>query len=66
MTKGLRYDNDQEMYFFLSFLWGGGIQIIAKSLSRKIIYHKMSLSEKWFQNGFKIVIDLIGDTVWKE
>ena len=26
----------------------------------------MSLIVKWFQNGFKIVIDLFGETVWKE
>ena len=54
-------DNDQKIIF----LRGGG-QIIANSLFRKIMYHKMSLSVKWFQNGFKIVIDFIGETVWKE
>ena len=43
-----------------------GGQIIANSLSSKIIYHKKNFSAKWFQNGFKIVIDLFEETVWKE
>ena len=42
------------------------VQIIADFLSSKIIYHLESLSLKWFQNGFLIVIDLFGETVWKE
>ena len=40
--------------------------LIANSLSSKIMYHKRSLSVKWFQNGFKIVVDLFGEPVWKE
>ena len=47
------------------FFWGGG-QIIANSLSNKIIYHKTSLSVNWLQNGFQIVINLFGESVWKE
>ena len=53
------------MIMIKNFFWGGG-QIIANSLFGKIMFHKMSLSVKWFQNGFKIVIDFIGETVWKE
>ena len=48
------------------FFWRGGGQIIGNSLSCKIIYHKNNFSEKWFQNGFKIAIDLFGETVWKD
>ena len=53
MTKGLGNDQD--------FFWGEG-GIIVNNLSSKSIYHKKCLSVKWFQNEFKIVINLFGET----
>ena len=53
-------------WFFCYFFHMGGGGVIANSLSSKIMYHKRSLSVKWFQNGFKIVVDLFGEPVWKE
>ena len=50
-------------FFFFFFNRGGGGGVIANSLSSKIMYHKRSLSIKWFQNGFKIVVDLFGEPV---
>ena len=47
-----------------NIFFGGGGQIIANSLLSKIIYHKKSV--KWFQNGFKIVMNLFGETGWQE
>ena len=61
MTKGLGNDKDHRIFFG----GGEGGQIIANLLS-KIMYHKQSLSVKRFQNGFRIVINLLGETVWKE
>ena len=64
MTKGFGIDNDQEMLFF--FDGGGGGKMMPNIFSSKNIYHKKTFSAKWFQNGFKIVIDLFGEMVWKE